>query len=78
MQCEDAIASPRTWDLNQRNFATEPNLRPSPGSFVFHGHCELRSLTTMLCLKVQTTVLQQQLDPINIYLPWLIMKLVSF
>jgi hypothetical protein len=78
MQSEDAFASSRTQDSNQRNFTVELGLRPSPGPFVLHCHGELRSLTTMLCMEIKATVLQQQLNPINFYLPQLIVKLVSF
>jgi hypothetical protein len=78
MQGEDAFASPRTRDPNQRNFTVKPSLWPSPGPFVLHRHHELHTLTTMLCMKIQTTILQQQLNLINDYLPWLIVKFVSF
>jgi hypothetical protein len=78
MQIEDAFASSRTWDLNQRNFTVEPGLCSSPGPFIFHCHGELRSLTAMLNMEIKATVLQQQLNPVNIYLPRLIVKLVSF
>jgi hypothetical protein len=77
MQSKDAFASSRTWDPNQRNFTVEPGMRPSSRPFVLHSHGELLSLTTTLCMKIKATVLQQQLNPINIYLPRLIVKLVS-
>jgi hypothetical protein len=53
-------------------------LQPSPRPLVLHLHHELRTLTTTLCMKIQTTILQQQLNPINDYIPWLIVKFVSF
>jgi hypothetical protein len=78
MYSEDAFASSRTQDTNQRNFIVEPGLRPSPEPFVLHYHSELRSLTATLRLEIKAAILQQQLNPINFYLPRLILKHVSF
>jgi hypothetical protein len=78
MQSKDAFALSKTRDLNQRNIIVEPCLRPSPRPFVLHCHDELRSLTATLHLEIKVAVLQQQLSPINFYLPRLIVKLVSF
>jgi hypothetical protein len=58
------------------NFIIKPSLWPSPGSFVLHRHHEFHMLTTMLHLKIQTTVLQHQLNPIKVYLPRLTVKFV--
>jgi hypothetical protein len=76
MKGEDAFASSITRDPNERNFTIKPSLQPSLEPFVLHHHCELRTLTTMLCMKIQTTVLQHQLNLVNIYLPRLIVKFV--
>jgi hypothetical protein len=78
MQSEDAFTPSRTWALKKMNFAVKSGLRPSSGPFVLDSHGELRLLTAIFCMKINATILPLHFNPINIYLPWLIVKLVSF
>jgi hypothetical protein len=77
MQSKDTFTSSRTRALDQGNLVVKPGLHPSSVPLVFHSHSELRSLTPALRMKIKATILPLCLNPIHIYLCWLIVKLIS-
>jgi hypothetical protein len=77
MQSKDTFTSSRTQAPDQGNLVVKPGLHPSSVPLVFHSHSELRSLTPALRMKIKATILPLCLNPIHIYLCWLIVKLIS-
>jgi hypothetical protein len=60
------------------NFAVKSGFRPSFGPLVLDSHSELRSLTTEFYMEIKATILSPRLNSINLYLPRLIVELISF
>jgi hypothetical protein len=52
-------------------------MRPSSGPFVHHSHSKLRSLASVLSMKIDAAILTHHLCTIHIHLPGLIVKCVS-
>jgi hypothetical protein len=78
MQSKDAFASSRALILKQGNLAVKPSLCPRSGPFVLDGQSELRPLTPAFHTEVETPILPLHFNPINLYLPWLIVELIPF
>jgi hypothetical protein len=73
VQSKYAFTSNGTWASEQRNLTIKPRLHPSSEPLVLDSYRKLRPLTSAFRMEVKAPILPLHLNPINLYLPQLIM-----
>jgi hypothetical protein len=73
VQSKYAFTLNGTWASEQRNLTIKPRLHPSSEPLVLDSYRKLRPLTSAFRMEVKAPILPLHLNPINLYLPQLIM-----
>jgi hypothetical protein len=72
-----AFTSSGAWDPDKGNLAVKPCLCPSSGPLVLNSYGKLRPHVSVFGMEIKVPVLPLHLNPINLYLPRLIVQLIS-